>query len=504
MKNTAAFIMAVLLTAGLVLTASCTAGEPGEKNGPGSETTVSAETQAGTDPVYDRLPAGLDFEGRRIAVLSRTETFDADEIDVAEMNGDVINDAVYARGRAVEDRLNIVIDNSGAIADDADMNAANVLLEKAVKAGSAEYDIVAAWALGMSASSLNGYLRNLLDCEYLDLDGIYWSQGINESLSVGSGQYLCTGPMSLGYYRYMFVTVFNLNMFDDFNIGYPYEAVRKGTWTLDYQNGLASQCYSDLNGDSVKDAGDRYGFYTLTGTSTSLTDGFWAACDLRTTVKTEDNFYEYSVDAGVFSSAVDGILALFGGGGSYTEKAGKLNDGDVYKKFTEGGTAMTNIRLYNVETPLFRNMTDSYGILPMPKRDESQTDYYTLCQDQFIVYGIPSTVPDGDLEIMGAFLEALASESYRTVTPAYYEIALTTKFVHDTDSVEMLDLVSQSVYIDPAVCYSGYFTVTVTGTLREALGKTDNTVASTLEKQYEPMLIKIEKLNSAFAELQNG
>ncbi len=503
MKHPVSIVTALLLILSIPFAGSCASAGVKEENTTVLETSASVESTEQNQLYYDSLPDDLNFDGRSIVVLSRTETFDYNEIDVAEMNGDVVNDAVYIRGRAVEDRLNIVIDNSNAIADDSDMNAANTRLEKAVKAGSAEYDVVAAWALGLSASSLNGNLRNLYECEYLDLDNIYWSQGINESLSVGKGQYLCTGPMSLGYYRYMFVTMFNQNLFDNYNLDYPYDAVRNGTWTLDYQNELASQCYSDINGDSLKDAGDGYGFYTLTGTSTSLTDGYWATCDLRTTVKTEDNLYEYSVSVENFSTAIDKILALFGGSGSYTEKAGKLNDGDVYKKFTEGETAMTNIRLYNVETPIFRNMNDSYGILPMPKRDESQTDYYTLCQDQFIVYGIPSTVTHDDLGIMGAFLEALASESYKTVTPAYYEVALTTKFVNDADSVEMLNLVSQNVYIDPAVCYSGYYTVTVTGTLREALGKTDNTIASTLEKQNESMIKKIEKLNSTFTELQD-
>ncbi len=493
-------IIAVLCILSILFAGSCGFGDADEDIVSASGT----ETDGVTEQLYyDELPDSLDFDGRTVVVLSRTETFDYNEIDVTEMNGDIVHDAVYTRGRAVEDRLNIVIDNSGAIADNADMNAANNRLEKSVKADSPDYDIVAAWALGSAASAINGYLRNLKECEYLDLEKIYWSQGINESMSVGNGQYFCTGPMSLGYYRYMFVTMFNHILFDNYNMEYPYEAVLKGTWTMDRQNELASQFYTDINGDSVKDSADRFGFFTLTGTATSLTDGYWAACNLRTTVKTEDNYYEYFVDVGTFSTAIDKILKLFNGSGSYAEPAGKLNDDDVYKKFTQSETAMINMRLFNVETPLFRNMEDTYGILPMPKRDETQTDYYTLCQDQFIVYGIPSTVNDNDLQIMGAFLEALASESYKTVTPAYYEVALTTKFARDADSVEMLNIVSQNVYIDPAVCFSGYYTVTVTGTLREALGKNNNTIASTLEKQNQSMIKKIETINTTFTELQN-
>lgn len=496
-------IIAFLLVLILPIVESCASADIEKEVTASSESLEESGNTEQDNSYYDELPADLDFNGRNIVVLSRTETFDANEIDVEEMNGDVVNDAVYTRGRLVEDRLNITIDNSNAIANDSDMLAATTLLEKSVKADSADYDIVATWALGLSAGSLNGYLCNLTKSEYLDLDKTYWSQGVNESLSIGNGQYICTGPMSLGYYRYMFVTMFNQNMFGDYGLEYPYDAVRNGTWTLDYQNILASQCYTDLNGDSLKDADDQYGFYTLTGTSTCLNDGYWASCNLRTTIKTNDNWYEYSVNIDNFNTAIENILALFNGNGSFAEVYGTKTDDDVYKKFTEGETAMINMRLYNVETSLFRNMSDSYGILPMPKSNENQTDYYTLCQDQFIVYGIPVTISEDDFQIMGAFLEALASESYKTVTPAYYEVALTTKFVNDADSVEMLNLVSQNVYIDPAVYYSGYYTITVTGTLREVLGKNNNTIASTLEKQNPVMGTKIEKFNSTFSELQN-
>ena len=46
-----------------------------------------------------------------------------------------------------------------------------------------------------------------------------------------------------------------------------------------------------------------------------------------------------------------------------------------------------------------------------------------------------------NLERTGTILEALAAESYYTLTPAYYEVALKTKGSRDDASAEMLDTI---------------------------------------------------------------
>ena len=45
-------------------------------------------------------------------------------------------------------------------------------------------------------------------------------------------------------------------------------------------------------------------------------------------------------------------------------------------------------------------------------------------------------------------LEALACESYKSVVPAYYEIALKTKYTRDEDSARMLDIIFENRVFD--------------------------------------------------------
>ena len=65
------------------------------------------------------------------------------------------------------------------------------------------------------------------------------------------------------------------------------------------------------------------------------------------------------------------------------------------------------------------------------------------------MFGIPVT--NTKMDMTGMLLEALAAESYRTVTPIYYEMALKIKYVRDDISAIMIDLVREGVTADLAL-----------------------------------------------------
>ncbi|MBQ7719051.1 MAG: hypothetical protein IJT56_00575, partial [Clostridia bacterium] len=312
--------------------------------------------------------------------------------------------------------------------------------------------------------------------------------------SINGRLYLVTGPMSLGFYRYLMINVFNKNMFERAGIEMPYKAVLDGKWTLDMQNSIASQFYADINGDGTRDAGDQYGFVTRAMSDTSINDGYWSSLNLRTISKDESGYYIMDIDVDTFATAIDHLLALMKGDGTDNMCD---NDDDIYKRFSSGLSAMSNGRLHVVESGEFRDMEDDYGLLPMAKATEAQDRYYTLAQDQVIVYGIPLTVPEDRTESIGVFLEAFASESYATVKPAYYEIALTEKYMNDEESKQMLNLITDSLYIDPAILYLSMSPINV-NTLRTLLSKGENNIASTLAKQEKSMQKFIDRVNKAY------
>ena len=89
---------------------------------------------------------------------------------------------------------------------------------------------------------------------------------------------------------------------------------------------------------------------------------------------------------------------------------------------------------------LLRTMETDFGILPPPKFDENQANYYAAV-DAWCMSAVSVPITVEDKEKTGLILETLAYESRYTLLPAYYYINLKTKFARDEESREMIDII---------------------------------------------------------------
>ena len=118
-----------------------------------------------------------------------------------------------------------------------------------------------------------------------------------------------------------------------------------------------------------------------------------------------------------------------------------------------GKALMTNCDLITLEGKGFRDMMDTYSVLPIPKYTEDQKTYQSCLNDYVSVLCIPVTVSDSDIQTVGAAIEAMASESWRTVAPAYYEVALKVKYVENPEAWDIIDHIIENVKMDPVMAY---------------------------------------------------
>jgi len=79
----------------------------------------------------------------------------------------------------------------------------------------------------------------------------------------------------------------------------------------------------------------------------------------------------------------------------------------------------------------------------------------------------------------GTVIEAMAAESMYTMTPAYYEISLTQKYMRDEDSVEMLDIILATTCYDLGYIYNWG---NLYGHVRAAVYKNTGDIVSRIEK----------------------
>ena len=476
--------------------AACGETTDGENTQDGSG---SAETEPETE-LTDNLPDNLNYNGTEITIISRyREGWTSGEIAVKELISEPVNDAVYERNKAVEQRLGVEI-----ISIEENNNDPSDVVNKvatSVKAGTHEYDIMASACYTAVNESLNGTFADLRKTEYLDFDMPWWSQGFNEVVEYHGSQFAVSGDMVLSLYRFAFVTIFNKYLFTEANQSYLYDYVENGTWTLDKQTELVPLFHRD-NGNGKQDAeGDVYG---LVSNDYISVDPYWSSCNVDIIKKNADGDYEMVFQSAKLFDVCEKTLKLFYecGDATYNIKHYGLDDeqNDIREMFANGYAAMATVRIMELEAGSIRNMEQEFGVVPMPKYDEAQKEYRTLLHDQFTVLCVPTTVTGDNLDMVSAVMEALASTSYKTVRPAYYETTLRTKIAQDPQSAEMFDIIVDNVYIDAGIIYTNAL-VSFHDKFRQIMGSGKNTVSSDyarLDKQVEKalsrMMDKLDKI----------
>ena len=96
-------------------------------------------------------------------------------------------------------------------------------------------------------------------------------------------------------------------------------------------------------------------------------------------------------------------------------------------------------------------MGNSYSVLPLPKYDEFQDDYYTICRDTVTAIMVMNCAKD--LEMSGVITQALCMYGQELVTPEYYEKVLKYRYNSDPRSIDMIDKIRDSLTIMPVATY---------------------------------------------------
>lgn len=487
--------------------ASISCAEPGTSDPSETDQTPSAGTDAASeaetaDPAFaDDLPA-LDFKNETISIFASRRPGAEDELYAEGINHELINDAVYERNMIVEDKLNVRLDIEVDTDSGSHYSVANTI-HNLVMTGTDDYQICTGPAYVTVIFCVKGDYLDLPSFEYLNLDKHYWSQGFNEMASWGDGhQYTASGSVALSLFRNMYITLYNKDLLKDWQAEDPFDSVLNGTWTLDYQTQLTTGMYRDLNGNGISDRDDAYGF--ISGAYGS-SDCYWIACDTAVVKKDEDGLFVYDADVDRIFEAVEDVLALYYRADSLiiptAEDDPTLAD-NVIGPFSENRAFMITTMVIRLENSL-RDYKGEYGLLPIPKLDAAQDGYRTCVQDQVTCLAVPVTCPDGKQDMVGAVLECLASESYKTVADAYYNTALSYRYINNPESKVMLDLIYDSVSFEIAQIYTdciGSFL----NDMRSIVESRNNTTVSSFKRIKRTMEKSVREVNQQYAKVSGS
>lgn len=492
----AALIFALLMLLSAAFTACGDAGtddKPAENTASDTAGDETAEVTT-TEAVDENIPADLDFGGETINFWYSTVSGSASEsyYDMAgDQEGDIVDDAIYKRNIAVEKQLNLTLNLFNSKVGSGD-NGTSV--RKLIMSGSNEYDLFSGIQWNMMKHVSEGLFYNMIDAPYINIEEPWWATSyINNANIVNSKRFALCGDYNINLIRCAGCMFFNKNLYESY-FGDPaemYQLALDGGWTLDKLIENAAVAYSDLNGDAKVDVDDQFGLLTYYGNNMDI---LYYAAGGKATEKDENGYPVIVSENALNVQVMEKIYQL-----AYESDGVYLNKNDPSENnanFSAGKAVYLTGFLYSSE--FLRDMKDDYGILPSPKLTEEQSRYYELVHDIVELQFVPNTIQK--LDAVSAVLELLAFEGHRTVMPAYYEIALKTKYARDDISIQLVDLIHDSVMTDTAYIYMDDFS---------SLGYVARGMIISEKKDYVSFTAsniksarkKLEKLIAAFEEL---
>jgi len=444
-------LFCLLIASVMVFSVISCAAEDDTQNAGETTAPLTEVTEETTSPELQPDLPESDFEESSFTFLCRFiegehwAPWNPRDIYVEEQNGEIINDSVYTRNRFVEEKYNISIDwySTPTYAS---------VFNKTISAGDDVYDVYYAGTGELINAAYSGRLDDLKKMTYIDLDKSWWNQNAVNSLSIGGKLYFAVNDIMIMNNDCTSAIVFNKQLIEDNNLPDPYQMVTKGTWTIDNVITVCKDIARDVDGNSIMDYNDMYGFVSYRDASLSIMHSAGG----RIAEKDGDDYPILTLQNERTFAALGKAFDLMYSDGSFNvhkELEGKFNA--IYEvteqMFMENRSLLYWILLHDIEK--FRDMKADFGILPIPKYDEAQKDYgCTVNQYHGYTMGVPVTVSDKDRA--GIILEALAAKSKYTLQPAYYDIALQRKLTRDDESAVMLDIIFNSTVYDIGAIYN--------------------------------------------------
>ncbi|MGI6744219.1 MAG: hypothetical protein ACOX4O_11255 [Eubacteriales bacterium] len=451
-----------------------------------SDDITSAETEA--DPFAElNLPEDIDFNGYEFVYI--TTDYSGQSVQTimdpfsVELSGEIYNDLVYNILREVEDKLNIVFkSNHSAYEDTTDIDS----IRNLISANDTSYDLFRLVDRFSVSLAMEGMLIPYTSIDSIKMDKPWWDQFGNEMISINGINYFGQSNFKMPI-AHANVLYFNKNHFADYQFPSPYDDVRNKSWTMDKLYNYMIEFSSDVNSDGKFTEEDNLG---VIFSPNKWYSDFGPANGEYVIVKDGGGLKLNVLGNERLSAIWDKILSYENGWKGYINT---WEYEDLKKVFKNGNSLFMPGAVFVASD--VRAMDDEFGIIPFPLFEEGgKNDKYTAYIAGFYTDNIPITALDP--QRTGYILDTLAYVFYKAALPFYIEMIVTNKNVCDTDSAEMLNMLSDNVYRDLAI---GYI-MEAGGLVYDTVGAGKSTYISVFTKREGKINARIEETVSKITE----
>ncbi len=313
-------------------------------------------------------------------------------------------------------------------------------IQPEVMAGGSYADIVVAtqWAFGkLIGANLMADLNELS----VNWDNPWWNQNIRGITTVGGKTYAANGSFIFDAAQ-TWLLYYNDTIWNELQLPDPYDLVNSGKWTVDKLRDYSRRAMRDNDGTGAVDSkDDRWGLIAPGG-------------DFCRT-------FFMSLGGHFFETNEEGRVALACNNQKTYDIVEKManimqrdksvctlkfeNMAEYATRFAQGNA------LFFAYMPGFdglKDMEDSWGVMPLPKFDESQEEYMSGVDHNAPVFGVTSTNEDR-FDKIGILLEALGRHAV-ILEEIYWPDYEATYWRHPEDAQIVADYVAKHGQYDMA------------------------------------------------------
>ncbi len=285
----------------------------------------------------------------------------------------------------------------------------------------------------------NGLIANLHSIPFTDLSKPYYDREAISAMTAGYGIWGAAGD-----YTYSpddaYAVFFNRTLASEYGISSPYAEVEAGRWTWEtyFADRALVAGAEEVWGDNLLSLGAEgaNGYEGL----------MLAASGQRMTVNHKDTTPILNADTDILTTLATRMYENVTKG----EHAISAEE-DAYTLFSDGRLLFCIAPLSYMEK--WADIDVKWGILPLPKADDTQEDYYTAPGDTAVI-AVPSVL--GEPEVAGTVMQGLFAAGYRACETEYESTALA-YHLRDSASAVMLDYIIDGIHFDfTAMFSSGY------------------------------------------------
>lgn len=435
-KRFIAMLLAVMMSVAVM--ASCTDNNT-------DNTPATRPPSENTDDGKDFTEA--DFNGEEFVFLAtdpndyksdQGNRYYAEILDPEAISGNLRDNAAFQRNLAVEEKYNVEVKSLLCTNPAEKLNGYYM-------SGDICFDVIYGWANRLGAQITQNYFYDWYNVDNINLEAEYWSPSAIDDLTIADRLFLCTNDTSVNKLAHGEMLFFNKQILQDYNLTSPHDYVDNNTWTVDQYLEMVKAVSEEVDGDNKFTKNDRYGL--LNESFVSLMSG----AGMNYTEKAEDGTYTVNIGNEKVINFLEKIKAVLNDKNcvvsldtirSDGEGPGEYNDMWEYARsyFATGHSLFIGGNARTTEE--FRDMTDPYGVVPLPKYDTNQDRYYASVDSCACIFAIP--FDPRNIEMTGIVMEYMAYKSNELYIPAYYETTIKTQRMQDEKDQEMLDIIKNS------------------------------------------------------------